>query len=256
MRFPYFVTFLALCCSAAAKHKNYRMPEECPFQKERAVITPWGNETMPPGYEDGENYLAYWHDFNELLFRTPAVHFETIRRESQHGAKGMGELPFIWTSKGCRYGPDRPESFDFKPACNRHEFGYRTLRALGRFEEDHAAREMIDKNYLWDMADICETVTGPDAWKNLRRKSKYRRCAMWANTNYMTMRMWGGKHRSAKQNLKDMGAATKAGWRTFRQGIVHVFRSMFKYITNYNLWDNMTPFKYHPICGKILMIDW
>lgn len=50
-----------------------------------------------------------------------------------------------WTSDDCTSSPDNPLGFPFKPACHRHDFGYRNYRAQGRFTT--ANKLSIDNNF-------------------------------------------------------------------------------------------------------------
>ena len=63
---------------------------------------------------------------------------------SYRNAKNPSYL--VWTSDGCSYSPDNPFNFPFKPACDRHDFGYRNYKAQsGRFTK--AARKRIDDKF-------------------------------------------------------------------------------------------------------------
>ena len=52
---------------------------------------------------------------------------------------------FDWSDDGCSCSPDKPDWYNFLPACYRHDFGYKNNKALGRFS---AAKKLdIDNNF-------------------------------------------------------------------------------------------------------------
>lgn len=69
-------------------------------------------------------------------------------------------------------------SFDFTDACLRHDFGYRNYGRLGIFEQ---RKEGVDRRFLADMRDHCETRT----WI-LRG-----RCRAWAEAFYLAVDRFG-----------------------------------------------------------------
>ncbi|GAA3648204.1 phospholipase [Nonomuraea antimicrobica] len=68
-----------------------------------------------------------------------------------------GAYGFDWSSDLCSGSPDRPLGFDFRPACRRHDFGYRNYKALGRFP---ANKEHVDSAFLFDMRQVCVEYAG------------------------------------------------------------------------------------------------
>lgn len=63
-----------------------------------------------------------------------------------------GRLDF--TDDGCSNVPDSGPYFDFKDACERHDFGYRNYKELGLFDEE---KDSVDDQFLQDMKDHCAT---------------------------------------------------------------------------------------------------
>jgi Prokaryotic phospholipase A2 len=61
---------------------------------------------------------------------------------------------FVWTTDFCSRGPDRPAGFDFRPACRRHDFGYRNYRAIGALA---ANKPRLDRMLHADLQRICGT---------------------------------------------------------------------------------------------------
>jgi len=59
---------------------------------------------------------------------------------------------FDWTSDDCTGGLDRPAGFDFRPACRRHDFGYRNYRAAGALA---AHKDRLDRALLADLSRTC-----------------------------------------------------------------------------------------------------
>jgi hypothetical protein len=83
------------------------------------------------------------HDDVETI--TDKYLFDTSLEEfSLHRA--AAEPPtVIWDSDGCTLSLDNPLGFEFEPACNRHDFGYKNYRDQGRFTK--AAKASIDSNF-------------------------------------------------------------------------------------------------------------
>ncbi|EAA28927.1 hypothetical protein GE21DRAFT_9931 [Neurospora crassa] len=65
----------------------------------------------------------------------------------------LGRLTWDWSSDGCTHVPDNPVGFPFKPACQRHDFGYRNYQV--QFHFTPRARWKIDENFLKDMKFQC-----------------------------------------------------------------------------------------------------
>lgn len=58
----------------------------------------------------------------------------------------LGRLTWDWSSDGCTHVSDNPVGFPFKPACQRHDFGYRNYQV--QFHFTPRARWKIDENFL------------------------------------------------------------------------------------------------------------
>lgn len=58
-----------------------------------------------------------------------------------------------WESDECTHSPDNPLGFPFKPACQRHDFGYRNYKRQQRFTD--AAKVRIDKNFRAEYVPSC-----------------------------------------------------------------------------------------------------
>lgn len=70
-------------------------------------------------------------------------------------------------------------SFNFRVPCQRHDFGYRNMKRLGRWNED--LRSRIDDQFRTDMRSTCA-----------RRGFTQRfNCFAWAETFYRAVRVWG-----------------------------------------------------------------
>lgn len=93
---------------------------------------------------------------DRLLFATPMPGFLAARAAAAPGLD--------WSSDGCSVPlvrePQRsmPQGFDFRAACERHDFGYRNYRAQGRLTEP--ARHRLDDAFLADMDAVCAQQTG------------------------------------------------------------------------------------------------
>ncbi|KAJ4415795.1 hypothetical protein N0V85_002560 [Neurospora sp. IMI 360204] len=60
----------------------------------------------------------------------------------------LGRLTWDWSSDGCTKVADKPFGFPFKPACQRHDFGYTNYHVQFHFTPH--ARQKIDENFLKD----------------------------------------------------------------------------------------------------------
>jgi hypothetical protein len=83
-----------------------------------------------------------------LLFEANTDTFVTARNNAEPSC-------FDWESDGCTAVPNIPLGFDFRPACWRHDFGYRNYKIQQRFTRKN--RKIIDRNFLKDLVTICRT---------------------------------------------------------------------------------------------------
>lgn len=100
---------------------------------------------------------------DRLVFATPIDQFVALR-DAAYDAPRLD-----WSSDLCSVPvvtePQRsvPQGFDFRAACERHDFGYRNYKAQGRFTED--LRRRVDDGFLADMDAVCAAQSG---WFGLR----------------------------------------------------------------------------------------
>ena len=87
-----------------------------------------------------------------------------------------------WTSDGCSAPIIGSEgrSFNFRAACDRHDFGYRNFKALEIF--DTSTRKLIDEQLHRDMKTYC----------NSQRRTFKVRCIAWSEIFYTMVRAAGG----------------------------------------------------------------
>jgi hypothetical protein len=71
-------------------------------------------------------------------------------------------------------------SFNFRIPCQRHDFAYRNMKLLGRFDEVN--RKRADEQFLADMRTTCTP----------RGISQRFNCYAWAETFYAAVRSFGG----------------------------------------------------------------
>ncbi|KAF1994716.1 secretory phospholipase A2 [Amniculicola lignicola CBS 123094] len=90
---------------------------------------------------------------DNLIFKTSMPDFIKARE-----AKNPSELN--WDADGCSHSPEEPFGFNFKDACNRHDFGYRNTEKQGRRNEE--LREKLDDQFLKDMTEWCKS--GAKGW--------------------------------------------------------------------------------------------
>jgi hypothetical protein len=108
------------------------------------------------------------------------IDFTTFRRERFSLQRAY---PFLdWTTDGCSApvvgGEGR--SFNFTHACVRHDFGYRNIKRLGKFNE--IIRTKLDEQFHRDLESSCATQV----------RTRKIRCLMWAETFYVAVRATGG----------------------------------------------------------------
>jgi hypothetical protein len=87
-----------------------------------------------------------------------------------------------WTTDGCSAPIVGSEgrSFNFRTACDRHDFGYRNFKALGLF--DTSTRTLIDEQLHRDMNRACDS----------QRRTLKVRCVAWSEIFYTMVRAAGG----------------------------------------------------------------
>ena len=87
-----------------------------------------------------------------------------------------------WTTDGCSAPIVGSEgrSFNFRTACDRHDFGYRNFKALGLF--DTSTRTLIDEQLHRDMNRACDS----------QRRTLKVRCVAWSEVFYTMVRAAGG----------------------------------------------------------------
>jgi hypothetical protein len=87
-----------------------------------------------------------------------------------------------WTTDGCS-APivgSEGKSFNFRSACDRHDFGYRNFKNLGLF--DTTTRTLIDEQLHRDMNRACDS----------QRRTFKVRCVAWSEIFYTMVRAAGG----------------------------------------------------------------
>ena len=87
-----------------------------------------------------------------------------------------------WTTDGCSAPIVGSEgrSFNFRTACDRHDFGYRNFQALGLFNT--SIRTLIDEQFHRDMNRACDS----------QRRTLKVRCIAWSEVFYTMVRAAGG----------------------------------------------------------------
>ena len=98
-------------------------------------------------------------------------------------AKSQPQPPFTWTDDDCSTFAGRQLPAEFRPACERHDFGYRNYGIGLRLGDNEDTRFWIDQILLQDWRAICEaTREGVD--RNL--------CMITAEGSYDFIRWFGG----------------------------------------------------------------
>lgn len=89
---------------------------------------------------------------DKYLFKTSMKNFVKARK---NGLKNKGPR-CGWKSNGCTGAPNKIPvlNFNFKPSCDRHDFGYGNYKRLNLRKESH--RKTIDKQFLKDLVTECK----------------------------------------------------------------------------------------------------
>lgn len=97
-------------------------------------------------------------------------------------AKAEAPEPLDWSSDGCTKSPDRPQGFDFKDACDRHDFGYRNYgQGRVKAKPTDAQREQVDLRLHGDLMNVCD------------HERERQKCRSIAETYFDFTRKAGGK---------------------------------------------------------------
>ncbi|KAI5778607.1 prokaryotic phospholipase A2-domain-containing protein [Geopyxis carbonaria] len=83
-----------------------------------------------------------------LLFEASMAEFEAAKNVPKYH-----NLTF--DSDGCTKVADRPLGFDFKPSCNRHDFGWRNYKNQHRDSE----KQKVNDQFARDMLNVCNGVS-------------------------------------------------------------------------------------------------
>ncbi|CAN5418144.1 hypothetical protein BH10ACT1_BH10ACT1_10380 [soil metagenome] len=99
-------------------------------------------------------------------------------------AKRQAPAPYNWNDDGCSNSPDKPGGFNFLPACQRHDFGYRNYgHGSVKASPSDATRAAVDSRLKADLTKECGRYSGD------QRSS----CLSYADTYYAAVRTAGGK---------------------------------------------------------------
>lgn len=99
-------------------------------------------------------------------------------------AKKAGGQGLDWNDDGCSNSPDAPGGFNFKPSCQRHDFGYRNYgKGAVKAAPFDSVRKQVDDQFLTDMTNVCNKYSG----------SAKTDCLGYASTYYTGVRTAGGR---------------------------------------------------------------
>jgi Prokaryotic phospholipase A2 len=120
------------------------------------------------------------------------VHLEVAPMAEFQRARVGAQPPWLdWTNDGCSTPSpiglgDTGRSFNFRMACQRHDFGYRNTKLydqrFGTHEWNAASRQRIDSTLLRDMRADCAP----------RPFTQRFNCRAWADIYYRAVRLAGG----------------------------------------------------------------
>ena len=99
-------------------------------------------------------------------------------------AKATTPGPFNWSADGCSTSPAYPGGFNFKDACNRHDFGYRNYgKGSIKASPFDATREFVDNRFRSDLMNECARYSG----------SARTDCEGYAQSYFLAVRTQAGK---------------------------------------------------------------
>lgn len=110
------------------------------------------------------------------LFATPIADFPAFTRANKRIHPSLD-----WHTDYCS-APlvgSTGRSFNFRVPCQRHDFAYRNLKRLGKWNEE--MRRQVDDLFRNDMRLTC-------AKRNFTQRYN---CLAWAETFYRAVRLWG-----------------------------------------------------------------
>ena len=110
-------------------------------------------------------------------FTTPLQDFPSFVRQNRRSFRELD-----WSTDYCS-APlvgNTGRSFNFRLPCQRHDFAYRNLKLLGRFDE--TTKRRADETFLADMRETCEP----------RGVTQRFTCLAWAETFHAAVRLFAG----------------------------------------------------------------
>lgn len=104
----------------------------------------------------------------------------TFQAAKRNGGQGLD-----WSDDGCSSPTgDRPGGFNFLPACQRHDFGYRNYgKGAVKASPFDSTRDLVDDRFASDMTNVCNGYSGKARTD----------CLGWAGTYYSAVHLEGGR---------------------------------------------------------------
>jgi hypothetical protein len=110
--------------------------------------------------------------------------YMSMSMASFQAANRQAPGPYNWSDDGCSNSPDKPEGFNFLPACQRHDFGYRNYgKGAIKASPFDATRASVDARLRTDLLNECDKHSGDARTK----------CQGLAQTFYGVVRTAGGR---------------------------------------------------------------
>lgn len=125
---------------------------------------------------------------DKLIFKASMGTFQKAR-------KSKNPSKCNWSSDGCSFSPDKPRGYDFKPSCQRHDFGYRNTKKQKRFTK--AMKKRVDDNFKKDLYKYCSKFSGLSSWKGVE-------CRRIADTYVAAVRKFGKRDEEAVEEVEDV----------------------------------------------------
>ncbi|KAF2084148.1 hypothetical protein K490DRAFT_69071 [Saccharata proteae CBS 121410] len=145
---PYTTTEILVSISAVPATDTttqHRTRDDAPTEGPR--ICPPSNDPIAEYCGKNQTCLT-----DELLL-LPMANFQNYRRNPCLLPEIAAEF---WHSNGCSHVPDKIASWDFSPACQRHDFGYRRYTAECRL--DARGKRFVDAVFDIDMGWMCDNT--------------------------------------------------------------------------------------------------
>jgi hypothetical protein len=113
---------------------------------------PWGSDDC--AYRTVTLPQMHSHATASRIAATDAV--MELSMSAFQALKDQAPPPYDWSDDGCSVPGWLPYTSAFRPACERHDFGYRNFGGSKDYQPSDARRARVDARFKEDMYKICE----------------------------------------------------------------------------------------------------